>query len=204
MGKRLTEAEKLARQMARKADGMNARALRDVGGPGSLFAAEAPTFTADDAWRLWRRQKAVAAEGHEVWGPAARAMDWVTLSGVEALAAEVLGRDVAAAIAGRIRTTFTHDAPDRLVARWRAVLVEGKREVRYQREEYAGPPTEWNASGVRVRLLELDPLPAAGGPWLTAEEWAARFPTFGRVAGPDLGPDDPTDLFPRVMAALGG
>jgi hypothetical protein len=198
--RKLTADEKLSRQMDRKAAAMNARALRAVGGPGSLFAAEAgPAVTRDDAYWNWRFQKSRFAEGGDVSDLAVRRMDWVRLGAIEARAAELLGPDVAAEISRRVRGTF--GGVDYICNRWRSALVDGKPTFRLEREEYQGPVTEFNRTGVRVRVLELEPLPAAG-PVMTAAEWEERFPPFWSVKVVD-GDDDPAGLFPLVMAALG-
>lgn len=197
--KKLTPAEKLGRQMERKAAAMNARALRAVGGPGSLFASEAPVVSASDAFWNWRYQKARFGEGGDVSCLAARRMDWVRLSGIEAAAAQLLGAEVAAEVSRRVRGTF--GGVDYICDRWRSVLVDGKPTFRLEREEFQGPVSEWNRTGVRVRVLEVDPLPT-GGPVMTAAEWERRFPAFWAVKV-DVTDDDPAGLFPLVMAALG-
>lgn len=197
MGK-LTEAEKLARQMARKADGMNKRALRDVGGLGSLFAAEAPTYSAEDAYWLWRRQKATMVE-MMVCNLAVRRMEWVRLGAVEHLAGQLLGAEAAAEAGRRIRATFD-GKPDYMVGRWRSLLVRGEGVTRLELRTSPEWVNQYNRDGRRV--FDVDPIPADGRPRMMAEEFSQRFPPIWRDVA--QGDDDPTGLFPRVMAALGG
>lgn len=193
---KLTDAEKERRKHERKAVRMN-DAERKSYGP--LFAHMATTYTVADAERRNRIQKACAAE---MCLHAANAMDRLCVSAIERHVRELRPAEAEDAIATVRR--MHEGSPHQQYSRWRDVLVHGHKMpitlVRIFREEWKN---EYNREGIRI-VVERE-FPHDGAPLISAEEFDTRYPSNFFLGEGDVdAEDDPTGLFPRVMAMLPG
>lgn len=92
---KLSDAEKARRKIERKLKSLNERALKEVGGPGSIFAAEAKLHTMESA--EWHQRRTVAESIERLHytpaGPAVRGLKKIQLNAIEVAAAEMLGTE---------------------------------------------------------------------------------------------------------------
>lgn len=194
----LTDEQKAWRRHQRRAEATNAKARAEAG----MFAdvpGEVPTVTADDMWRRWRMNKAMAAENvASVIGQAADGLLWVKLQAIERWAIELLGERLAAELIEHVRKVYP--MPSYGPSVW-ANLLSGNYEVvyRYRLEFRPEHVNQYNSDGRRL-VVEAKFPPADWRAPITREEFWERFPYKEPALGPE--PDD-GGLFERTIACLG-
>lgn len=198
MSKKISEAEKTRRKLQKKADWLNARALADVGGPGSLFASEAATFTLEDAAEHTRKTRVrMVAELHN--GPTyTKCLQLLQLLNIETYAADVLDAAEFSTLRDYCRSTFP-DQSSYGYSFWKNVLT-GKRYG-------VGPYVKIEDAAVKCgfRFVQQQHLPGpAFVATMTVEEFHARWP-FNWLADDQGQPVEPATaqaLYDDVMAKL--
>jgi hypothetical protein len=206
-----------AKKLAKKADEMNARALKAYGGDNTLLTdfyggadellaaegVEKATPEAVAADRLQRERLGLNDGGMAEWD-LRHALNWITLRYMRREVAKAIGAEwegrLWVACERTYRTNF-----DYIVSRYADCVCEGKRfELEFVRHVDKGAPTQWNPSGERFRLEVVAAWPPEGfAPVMARAEFNARFKLVQMHHWrPEAGGDDPTGLFERTIGAL--
>lgn len=192
---KLTKEEKDRRKNERKAQAMNAAALRDVGGAGSLFATEAETYTPADAF--WHRRHTVSRMvSHLHEGPASplgKAMQLFRTIAMERDLAPMFGDDF-----GRLRDKCRDKfrCSSYWYTFWKAAACGEAVTMGLERYHDPEAVNARNPEGVRCREITYTcPTP------MSAAEFYSRFPYTEPTYFSEPEHDD-AGLFDRVMSSI--
>ena len=194
MKPRLTEEVKLRRKHERKAIALNDRAIRKVGGPGSIFAELAETFTVEEAaWHQRRTRALMIVHLHTTPGSTLnKALKAIQLGSIESHARTLLGEETFL----RLRDFSRHcyqDITGYGYGFWLEVL-SGEKVVVF---EWRRIPADNTLGFSAVPVLSFPP--EGWTPVISKAEFYARWPY---AIPPDMEEPDDGGLFERVMAAL--
>lgn len=206
-----------AKKLQKKADEKNARLLAAYGGENTLLTdfyggadalleahGETKVTASALAAQKLHAERFKENDGHAEWG-LREAFNWITIRCMRRVAAALIGAEWEAKIWEKCDKTYGANLPY-IVDRYGQCLCSTARmDLVFARHEEKVEPSEWNRSGVKIRIEVVEHWPPADyAPVMTREEFGARFRLRNMVFAERLSLPEHDDggLFDRTIGEL--